>query len=229
MFICRFCNKEYTRKDHLNRHLKENTCPVAKTMTHLDFHNKLDELAKVVVSGNNNVVNSNNNTYNINLAIQIQPINKLSLDHITEDKMKTIIDKFDLNPEKLNYLLTDYLNIVLCDKNHPENHSVKYIKKYPPVFNSTVEDKDGNMITVIKSLNDTCELLTDPVLDILKIKLRECTRKYKKEGEPDLDFNEAIKELRRELKKDNIKKILNNFLKNDLINNIEMKLNVNKV
>lgn len=224
MFICKFCNTNYSRKDNLIRHLKGNSCSVAKTMTHLDFHNRIEESEKIAIVGNNNTIN--NNVWNINIAINIQPISKLSLDHITEDKMKKIIDVFDHTPEKLNYLLTNYLNIVLCDKDHPENHSVKYVKKYPPVFNSVVEDKDGNVITVIKSLNDTCELLTDPILDILKMKLKECTKRCKQQDLCDDEFDDVIKELRKELKKDNIKKVLNNFLKNDLINNIEMKLSI---
>ena len=66
------------------------------------------------------------------------------------------------------------------------------------------------------------------VLDVLKIKLTECIKKYKKEDDINYDYSlyeDAIKEIRKELKKDNIKKVLSNFLKNDLINNIEMKLN----
>jgi hypothetical protein len=55
--------------------------------------------------------------------------------------------------------------------------------------------------------------------------LRECVKKYKKEDYPEYDYDlyeDTIKELRKELKKDNIKKVLGNLLKNDLINNIEI-------
>ena len=141
--------------------------------------------------------------------------------------MKQVIETYDTDKTKLNFLLTEYLNGVLCDQDHPENHAVKYVKRYPPTFNSITEDADGNVITTIKGLKDTCELLSDPVLDVLKVKLTECIKKYKKE-ENDYDYSlyeDAIKEIRKEFKKDNIKKVLSNFLKNDLINNIEMKLN----
>ena len=63
---------------------------------------------------------------------------------------------------------------------------------------------------------------------MLKTKLTECIKKYKKDDDLNYDYSlyeDAIKEIRKELKKDNIKKVLSNFLKNDLINNIEMKLN----
>jgi hypothetical protein len=141
--------------------------------------------------------------------------------------MKQVIETYDTDKTKLNYLLTEYLNGVLCDQEHPENHAVKYVKRYPPTFNSITEDSDGNVITTIKGLKDTCELLSDPVLDVLKTKLGECIKKYKKDDDSNYDYSlydDAIKEIRKELKKDNIKKVLSNFLKNDLINNIEMKL-----
>jgi hypothetical protein len=140
--------------------------------------------------------------------------------------MKQVIETYDTDKSKLNLLLTEYINNVLCDTEHPENHAVKYVKRYPPTFNSIMEDSEGNVITTIKGLKDTCELLSDPVLDVLKIKLSECIKKYKRD-EDNYDYplyEDAIKEIRKELKKDNIKKVLSNFLKNDLINNIEMKL-----
>lgn len=130
---------------------------------------------------------------------------------------------------KIKYQVVDFVkknSQVKCDKTHPENHSIKYVKRYPPTYNSVVLNEDGNIISIIKSLKDTCELLSDPVLDILKVKIKECVKKYKKDKDIDLDFEDAVNDLRRELKKDNIKKILNNFLKNDLINNIEMKLQI---
>lgn len=227
--ICRFCNASYSRKESLMRHLRDNSCTVAKKMTLIDFHNKIDELYKngIIINGNNNRTDINShNTFNIN--IQIQPITKLSLEHISPDKMKQVIETYDNDKTKLNFLLTEYLNGVLCDKEHPENHAVKYIKRYPPTFNSITEDSEGNVITTIKGLKDTCEFLSDPVLDVLKMKLTECIKKYKKDDDINYDYElyeDAIKEIRKELKKDNIKKVLSNFLKNDLINNIEMKLN----
>ncbi len=232
--MCNFCTMSFTRKDSLIKHLRENRCEVGKNMTLLDYHYKIEELKKgLFINGNNNhhiAVNSNNNiTNNINFNIQIQPITKLSLEHISPDKMKQVIETYDTDKTKLNYLLTEYLNGVLCDQEHPENHAVKYTKKYPPTFNSITEDSDGNIITTIKGLKDTCELLSDPVLDVLKTKLAECIKKYKREDDTSYDYSlyeDAIKELRKELKKDNIKKVLSNFLKNDLINNIEMKLSM---
>jgi hypothetical protein len=45
-FLCRFCNNNYTRKDNLTRHLKENRCTIAKNMSPLDFHNIINQIEK---------------------------------------------------------------------------------------------------------------------------------------------------------------------------------------
>jgi RNA binding exosome subunit len=165
------------------------------------------------------------NNINLKLEININPVNKLSLDHIDPSKMKELIETFDINAEKLNLLLGDYLKHLLCDKEHPENQAVKYIKKKPPTYNSLVEDKNGNKMNVIKGLKDTCELLSDPVLETLKSKLKECLKVYKKdESFDDGLYDDAIKELKKELNKDNVKKSLKSVLQNDILHDIEYKL-----
>ena len=232
--ICRFCNKTFARKDNLIKHLNDNRCEIYKKLSIFDIHEKLEELANlknsIVINGNENNINSNNtNIFNIN--INIQPIQKLSLSHVSTDLMKELIEKYDndLSQGSMNTLFSGYLSNVLCDKDHPENQAVKYLKKYPSTFNSVIEDHEGNIINTIKDLNGTCELLSDPVLDLLKKKLREFTKKYHKDDQPDFDwelYDKSIKELRKELNKGNVKKVLNNFLKNDILNNIEMKLSI---
>ena len=146
------------------------------------------------------------------------------------DDDKAIVGyKEKFNNDKVNLLLSDYIKDIICDSSHPENHAIKYIKKKPPTYNALVEDSDGNTVSVIKGLKDTCELLTDPILDQLKIKLKEFIIKYKKDTQPDFDYflyENAIRELKKELNKSNVKKALSSVLKNDILNNIEMKLNV---
>ena len=146
--------------------------------------------------------------------------------------MKNLIETYDddksKNPEKLNLLLTDYIKDVICDNEHPENHAVKYIKKKPPTYNCFVEDTEGNTVTVIKGLKDTCELLSDPMLNTLKVKLKEFLQKYK-EDDSNFDYSlyeDAIKQLRKELNKGTVKKALSSVLQNDILNNIQMKLNI---
>ena len=141
--------------------------------------------------------------------------------------MKKLVEQYDLNPNKLNMLLGGYVKSIICDPKHPENQPVKYVTKRPLAYNSLIQDHDGTKINVINGLKDTCELLSDPILDTLKIKLREFLKKYRK----DINFNyeiyeETISELRNELNKANVKKALSSVLQNDILNNIEMKLSL---
>jgi len=225
---CYICNSNFTLKHNLKRHLHENRCK-SEILTDLEMlNNKFKELydrintLTITNSDNVNVNSNHNNTININ--IQINPANKLTLDYIPPDKLKDFIESY--KGENLNLLLSDYIKDIICNKNHPENHSIKYIKKKPPTYNSLIE-KDGETINVIKGLKDTCELLTDPILDKLKIKLREFLKKYKKDEDFDYDlFEDTIQQLRKELNKDNVKKALSSVLQNDILNTIEMKFNL---
>ena len=244
IFICHFCNHNFTQKHNLEKHLNDKKCK-SKLLNNWDELNcLLDELhqlkSRINVS-NSPIIVGNNNYNNIKIEININPITKLDISHIQDIEMRNLIKSYDdtkynnkddienNDKDKLNVLLGGYIKNMICDSEHPENHAVKYTRKYPPTFNSITEDSEGNIITTIKGLKDTCELLSDPVLDVLKVKLTECIKKYKKDDDINYDYSlyeDAIKELRKELKKDNIKKVLSNFLKNDLINNIEMKLSV---
>ena len=256
-FICNFCNNIFTQKCNLQKHLVNNKCKEFSVNNIVRINNLIQEQSNEIqrlkhknalyIEGNNNSLNNcnnNNNCNNINMKIEINinPITKLDIKHIENDKLKQIIEKYDqekqlicgidkFSNDKMNLLLSDYIKEMICDTEHPENHAVKYIKKHPPTYNTCIEDIDGNTVSVIKGLKDTCELLSDPILDQLKIKLKEFVLKYKKDTDPEFDYilyENAIKELKKELNKSNVKKALNSVLKNDILNNIEMKLTLSK-
>jgi hypothetical protein len=93
------------------------------------------------------------------------------------------------------------------------------------IYKELVGFFERNKIHVIKGLKDTCELLSDPILDTLKKKLKEFLKKYKNNDNFNYAiYEETIKELRNELNKTNVKKSLSSVLQNDILNNIEMKL-----
>lgn len=233
---CYICNMEFATRQSLERHLNGRCkSPMLK-----DLNNLNNFIKELVLNNNNKIINNsgtvnnqtvvgNNNNNTIKIEININPITKLDLDHIPSSEMKSIIEKFDNDTEKLNLLLGDYIKNMICDSSHPENQPVKYIKKRPPTYNSITEDSDGNTINVIRGLKDTCELLSDPILDSLKQKLNECLREYRLDGEFDFSLYEtAFKELKKELNKKRVKKALNGVLKNDILENIEMKLHVSE-
>lgn len=225
-FQCYICSIVFANKQNLTRHLSEKRC---KSELLMDLF-KLNELIKnfkttpTCSSVTNSIVGDNNVINNINIQITINPINRLNTSYIEPDKMKGLIENYDNS--NLNLLLGDYIKEMICNKEHPENHSVKYIKKKPPTYNSTIEDKDGNRISVIKNLKDSCELLTEPILETLKLKLKQCLNCYKKDSEFTDIYQESIKEIRKELNKESVKRALASCLQNDILNDIEMKLSM---
>lgn len=231
MIKCNLCDHEFKKKQSLQVHLNEKRCK-SELLQNL---NKLNEYIEKLKNNqpqtiNHSIIGGEKNTY-INVNIEINPITKLDISHIHSEKMKHLIEKYDdvipKNPDKLNILLSNYIKDVICDKDHPENHVVKYIKKKPPTYNCSTEDTDGNTVTVIKGLKDTCELLSDPMLNTLKNKLKEFLEKYKEDEEFDYSlYEDAIEQLKKELNKDTVKKALSSVLQNDILNNIQMKLNI---
>jgi hypothetical protein len=233
--VCNFCNKSFTRKDSLNKHLKENRCEIFPTLSQYDIHEKIlllqKQISKLTINGDHNNYQSNN-TNNINVVININPITQLNMKYIEPEEMKQLLkdyDKGERTPERLNLFISDYLQKMLCNKEHPENHAIKYVKKYPPTFESSVKDEALASVKVVKNLKDTCELLSDPMIKVLKQKLNECVKKYGDEFDDIDDFDETLKIIRKELAKPNIKKYLSSFLQNDILNNIEMKLDITKI
>jgi hypothetical protein len=248
-YTCYICANTFAQKKNLYTHLHDKRCKsdLATDLTKLNQYlfnqqSKLQEYESIIkekeerikqltINGNYNTITNSNNDINMKIEININPITKLNVSYIAPEKMKALIETYDdgtsKNPEKLNLLLSDYIKNVICDNKHPENHAVKYTKKKPPTYNSLIEDTDGNTVSVIKGLKDTCELLSDPILNKLKFKMKEFINKYKDDNDPNFDYGlyeDAISQLRKELNKDNVKKALSSVLRNDILNNIEMKL-----
>ncbi len=191
----------------------------------------------MTIHGDNNG-SVNNNINNINFKIEINPITKLDVSHIAFSQMQQMIEEFSdklpiiggkqtKNNDRLSLILSDYIKKILCDKEHPENHAVKYTRKKPPTYKAVTENSNGDKVNVIANLKETCELLTDPVLDLLKVKLKEFIKKYRKDDQPEFDYvlyEETIKELKKEFNKDSVKRALKGVLQNDILDNIEMKI-----
>jgi hypothetical protein len=220
LFKCFFCNEEFTRNSSLNRHLNDKKCTVDMIKLH-ELHKELLTKPGNIVGENANIIgnNSNNNTIMENVTIIVNHIGNLDTSFIEPGKMKDLVEKYDKS--KSNLLLGEYIKDIICNKDHPENHAVKYIKKKPPTYSSLVEDLDGNLINTIKGLKDSCELLEAPILENLKERLTEYIKDFKED--PKYDRKKAFG-IWEELKKGAVKKALSSVLKNDILNNLEMKL-----
>lgn len=236
-FKCFICSISFTNKQNLTRHLKEKRCKgdLLKANELLSkLHNTNQETLSIrrghdidIVGDHNDIDIHQDNSVHINVQININPITKLNVDHIEPSAMRNLIEEYDKDSSKLNLLLSDYVKNILCDHTHPENQSVKYIKKKPPTFNAILEDSCGNITQVIKGLCDTCELLSDPMLNTLRKKLKECLKHVKKDQAFDYDlYDDTFKTIREELNKDSVKKALKSVLQNDILNDIRMKFHI---
>ena len=240
-FECNLCNNTFGQKINLQRHLNDKRCKLLNDpMKIYELIEEKNQLIKQLIINDNHgtIIGRDQNNINMKIEIQINPINKLDLSYIDTLKMKELIDIYDecrfkygsiknqeKNPERINITLSDYITQIMVNKSHPENHAVKYIRVDPPTFNSITEDPiSGKTVNVVKGLKDTCELLSDPILAQLKLKMKEFIQKYKNDDDFDILYEDTIKELKRELNKTTVKKALSSVLKNDILNNIEMKL-----
>jgi hypothetical protein len=204
---CNLCNRIYSRKDNFDRHLRNNSCLDRTKWTLFDIYYAIRDDKPL-----------------ISKEIEITAINKIDISLIDPMIMRNLIEKYDKESGLFIMLFSKYLNNVFCNSNYPQNHCIKYVKKYPPTYNIIVEDTNGNLTSMTNGLHDACEFLKGYITSILRKKFRECVKLYKNDKEFEYDlYEDAITTLNGDLNKDNVKKIICNFLQYDILNNNMMK------
>lgn len=238
--ICIFCNKNYNNKYSLERHLSI-TCKPIVFNNNLQLYNFIQtHSVKTINNYKDCTVNSNN----INIKIELQPISEILLKNY--DALYSLIEKyFDIKQVKnsakdVKFLLSSFLKQELCSKERPENHCIRYINKYPPSYYiSEKRNIDGEIITSIRGFKDSVDLLSDPVLNVLKKALESFEKTLKKDNllaikndkQEDLKYDyplydTTIKALKNELNKSNVQAALKQLLKHDILNDINMKMTI---
>lgn len=264
-----FCNKIFSRKFNLDRHLSSNACSGIDIKSQLDVYNIIQDKIKplekelnMIKEENNElkklqIINNNcqnaNQIVNVNININIEPIAQLSFNDTSNDLMYKMIEKYSIiqnfksndidkqivskNVFDAKFLLANYIKLTMTNKNN-----IKYVNKRPPTYQIAEDfDEDGEIITTIRGLKDSIILLTDPVLNALKIKLDKFemklqktliqAEKISKETVNELKYDyplyeTTIKALKNELNKKVVQNSLKQFLKNDVLNDINMKLKI---
>jgi hypothetical protein len=176
---CLFCKDSFSTKGNLTRHLRNKNCksPLLDdwVLLHDFFIQNLPNPERQVIPP----------------VAKLNYINSLNLSYLTPDGIKPLLDRYHID------LLEEYISEIIYNKEHPENHIVKYNTRYPPTF-----VYEGNVLfleTVIRKLET-------PIGDIIELHKRRCLKFYKHDTEfiseyiNDLHFDVSVC-LKRILKK----------------------------
>jgi hypothetical protein len=239
---CLFCQTEFTRRDNFIKHLNLNKCKSdikkieifklleSKDKIILEKDKEIKELKEKLNTVNINSPNHINHSTvqshnNYNIHITINPIDKLNMDYIKKEDLQIMFDK--LNKDQvgnMDLVLKKYIRSLISNPEHPENYAVKYTKKDPPMFSTLISEND-QQICVINDLKDTCELISEPLIEQMLKKIKESWREFRQDPDFDetMDVN-LLEALRSSLKNENIRKILKRYLKSDILENIDFKI-----
>lgn len=189
--ICSFCKDHFSTKGNLTRHLKDNKCKSPLLKDFVLLHEFIQELKINCVS---------KPKPQSKLEPKINDINSLNLSYLTPDRLRPCLEKYDLQ---------EYISLIIYNKEHPENHIIKYNTRYPPTF-----EYKGS----ISVLSEIKEKITDPIVKIIKIHISKCLKFYEEDEEDDF-VEEYIKDMKEGIDKDLhsdvskcIKKILKKIL-----------------
>jgi hypothetical protein len=199
---CIFCLYNYTTESDTIRHLKAG-CSVFNTLSAFDAYILFLEYKK----------------------IKVNTITNLNTEYINNDKMIQLIEKYDnnLSDKNLKLLLSHYIKDILQNKNHKENHCIKYIKKRPLTFNIIIDNEISDNNTIIKNVKDTCEYVSLYILSILNNKYHSFITTVKDSNYDISLYEDTIILLKKKLTKKMIEKALNYFLRQILVKDKIMK------
>ena len=247
--VCCFCNKKFSNKFTLERHLSTNSCKASLLQNQLQLYNFVNSQCSNAIKNYKDCIvhdNSTNNTNNINIKIEITPISEISLKN--EEALYEMIKQYSSiekikneqsykHVDGVKFIFSDFLKSQLCDPNNPEKQPIKYLSKNPPSY-QIVEKRnlDGDIITIIRGLKDSVDILSNPVLDALQKALRSFEKILIKEDRENPEeskydyplYDITIKALKNELNKKNVQTALKQFLKHELLNNINMKMTISE-
>ena len=165
-FRCKICDKSFTRKDNLTRHI--NKYCNKKLNLENQFNNLKDEILilkeQVIINNDNSINNSNNTTNTQNNIININNFGSENLEMLTEKFMCDMIDKpYTAIPKMIkkihfNDKYPENKNIRMfnkrCDKLQILNHKIwKYVSK-DETISELVNDKNYEMYKFYENNKD---------------------------------------------------------------------------
>jgi len=132
LFNCKYCNKEFTRSDNLNRHIKK-SCKEKKEFDKMENENKeLQEIIKSQTKQINKLLETNgkqiNNTQNNNSNNTIN--NTIHINNYGEENLEMLTDEFkERCITRPFYAVIDIIKKIHFNDDYPENKNMRLVNK----------------------------------------------------------------------------------------------------
>ena len=210
--VCKYCNKIYTRKDNLNRHVKsckKNNNLIQTGMVSYSVY-EVEELLQQERAKSQYVIGElksqievllknqgNNNTHTTNYNIVVNSFGKENIDYISNEFIQNLIDSGPISS------IPTLLKYIHFNPNHKENHNVKISNKkqnYAQIFNGIEWE--------YRDKHNTIEDMSDRAYEILNKHYISGSNKYMDSFKSQYDENS--KNLCKRLHKDTELMIINN-------------------
>ena len=155
-YFCEFCNKNFSSKSHLTRHIKLN-CKAKKEKDKEELSADKKEIAELkgqinklidkvgnktyhthIGNTTNNNKTETNNTLNLDNSVN----NNVNLNVFGKENMEMVTDEIKKEMIKGPFkMMPKLLEMIYFNKDHPENHTMKLVNKNKDVMK--IHDKDG--------------------------------------------------------------------------------------
>jgi hypothetical protein len=132
LFNCKFCNKEFTRSDNLNRHI-EKSCKEKKEFDKSENeNNELHQIIKSQTKQINKLLETNgkqiNNTQNNNSNNTIN--NTIHINNYGEENLEMLTDEFkERCITRPFYAIIDIIKKIHFNDDYPENKNMRLVNK----------------------------------------------------------------------------------------------------
>lgn len=241
-FVCNLCQDNFVQKSHLIRHLKKRRCKSELLHDLVKLNNLLNKVSieihketsiinnlnKKSAIYNSDIQDNKENIKIINISdINVNTINELNLDFIEINEMKTLIDNYDTNKNRLSSLLSDYIKRLICNREHPENHCIKYISKRNGIFSLYLKEKNGIKEHIVDDCKNICNTASEYIYNYIYSAFKKCLKFYKKDEEFQNLYEDTIIQFKQDLNIDIVSKSLKLCLQGYILNDKTMKFNNN--
>ena len=211
--ICKFCNKSFTRKSGLDKHL--NICMFKKEFINLKqkeeeeiykMKKEIEELKNFKIQTQNNITNTNSHN-TTNNTININNYGNEDLKHLKNSDFASLLSGIYNAVPKL-------IEKIHFDPEHPENQNIKYTNQKSPYL-KIVKDKKWQFVNkkeeILDLIDNKCFMLKEKYYSILEKKKYNITDNQRNKIEEFMDkYHEDDKKMTLDLIEKTELMLLNN-------------------